>query len=125
LRGYTFVAAIARSIACVSAWLLASCAGLQAKGSCQNGEISFYAQKFDGRKTANGEIFRNEGMTAAHRNLAFGTRLQVRVDGKRVHVRVNDRGPFVRTRILDVSAKAARELGFVQRGHAVAEVCVE
>ncbi len=100
-------------------------AAAAARGHCQRGEISFYAAKFEGRKTASGERYHHEEMTAAHRTLPFGTRVSVAVGRARVHVRVNDRGPFARHRILDVSGRAARELGLIQRGHGTAEVCVD
>lgn len=77
---------------------------------------------FHGRKTANGERFNAGGMTTAHRSLPFGTRLRVTYRGKSVVVRVNDRGPFIRGRVLDLSSGAARALGMGGLGHVYAEV---
>jgi rare lipoprotein A len=72
------------------------------------------ASIYSGGKTANGEYCHASGFTAAHRRLPFGTRVQVtnRRNGRSVIVRINDRGPFVRGRIIDVTPAAARALGF-------------
>jgi hypothetical protein len=82
------------------------------------GVASWYGGKFHGRKTACGEIYDQDGLTAAHRTLPFGTRLAVtNVDtGQSVVLRVNDRGPYHGSRILDCSRGAARALGFVDDG---------
>ena len=82
----------------------------------QRGHASWYHH---GRRTANGEAFNPNGMTAAHRTLPFGTRGRVvnEKTGRSVVVRINDRGPFVRGRILDLSKAAAANLGFVGDGH--------
>ncbi|TDH25273.1 septal ring lytic transglycosylase RlpA family protein [Segetibacter sp. 3557_3] len=84
----------------------------------QTGRASYYADKFVGRKTANGEIFRQRKRTAAHQTLPFGTRVKVKnlSNGRTVKVRINDRGPFAGGRIIDLSKKAARKLGMVQKG---------
>ncbi len=89
------------------------------------GQASFYANKFNGRKTASGEIFSQRKMTAAHRTLPFGTIIKVTnlSNNKSVKVRVNDRGPFSRKRIIDLSRKAAKELDFIKAG--VARVKIE
>lgn len=76
-----------------------------------------------GSRTANGERFDGSSMTAAHRTLPFGTKLRVTYRGKSVVVRVNDRGPFIRGRSLDLSHAAARKIGMDTAG--VAKVCVE
>ena len=82
------------------------------------GIASYYAHKFHGRKTASGEVYNQEFLTAAHRKLPFGT--QVRVtnlsNGKHVTLKINDRGPFVEGRIIDVSYRAARDLDFLKEG---------
>jgi rare lipoprotein A len=72
------------------------------------------------KKTANGEKFDPEGMTAAHRSLRFGTRLRVTnpSNGKSVIVRINDRGPFIKGVDLDVSRGVARQLDMIKKGHA-------
>lgn len=84
----------------------------------QQGPVSWYGPGFHGRRTANGEIFDTYELTMAHRSLDFGS--QVRVtnldNGRTVIVRVNDRGPYVRGRVADLSHAAARELGFVDDG---------
>lgn len=86
---------------------------------------SWYGPKYDGRPTASGEIYDMNGLTAAHRSLPFGTRLRVTYPstGKSVVVKVNDRGPFVRGRELDLSYGAAQAIGLVQAG--VARVSVQ
>ena len=78
----------------------------------QSGLASVYA--YAGEKTASGEVARPGGLTAAHRTLPFGTRVRVtnKRNGKSVTVRINDRGPFVRGRIIDLTPAAARSLGF-------------
>lgn len=76
-----------------------------------------------GNRTANGEHFDGTGMTAAHKTLAFGTRLKVSYRGRAVTVRVNDRGPFIRGRALDLSHAAARRIGLTTAG--VGRVCME
>ena len=82
------------------------------------GYSSYYADKFHGRKTANGEIFNMHDYTAAHKNLPFGTILLVTnlENGKNVKVRVNDRGPYVAGRILDLSLQAAKDIGLIETG---------
>ncbi|MGL5446173.1 MAG: septal ring lytic transglycosylase RlpA family protein [Rhabdaerophilum sp.] len=84
------------------------------------GHASYYGRELAGRKTASGEIFRPEGMTAAHRSLPLGTKVKVTnlSNGKAVVLRINDRGPFVRGRMLDVSHGAAKVLGFAAAGTA-------
>jgi rare lipoprotein A len=74
-----------------------------------------------GTKTASGERFVPSGLTAAHRTLPFGTKLKVTHKGKSVVVTVNDRGPFVKGRTLDLSRGAAKKLGMIDKG--VAKVC--
>jgi rare lipoprotein A len=90
------------------------------------GSASYYAAKFDGRRTASGERFDNDAMTAAHRTLPFGTQVRVTnpANGRSVVVRINDRGPFTRGRLIDVSRAAADELGLVARGHATVELAL-
>ena len=79
---------------------------------------SYYGSEFNGRPTSSGEIFDMEAFTAAHKTLPFGTMLEVtNLDtGKKVVVRVNDRGPFVADRELDVSRAAGKELGMIETG---------
>lgn len=89
-------------------------------GWSQTGVASWYGPGFHGRATASGETYDQEGMTAAHPSLPLGTRIRVTVaaTGRRTELRVNDRGPFVDDRILDVSRAAARQLGFLEQGTA-------
>ena len=91
----------------------------------ENVVASFYADKFNGRRTASGEIFDTNGYTAAHKTLPFGTVLRVTNldNGKSVNVRVNDRGPFVQGREIDVSKAAALELDM--GGNGTAKVSLE
>lgn len=86
--------------------------------SDQQGLASWYGPRFHGRLTASGERFDSQDLTAAHRTLAFGTRVCVRsaVTGKAVVVRINDRGPFTPGRVIDLSHGAAKELGMVGLG---------
>ena len=88
------------------------------------GIASFYADKFDGRTTASGEVFRQSKLTAAHRTLPFGTVVRVtNLDNNlSVEVTINDRGPFVEKRIIDLSKSAAQKLKFVDNGTASVKV---
>jgi rare lipoprotein A len=90
----------------------------------QSGQASFYARKFKNRRTANGERYNPDGYTAAHPRFAFGTLLLVKRKrtGRFVVVRVNDRGPHVGGRVLDLSTAAARKLGILGRGVADVDV---
>jgi rare lipoprotein A len=91
-----------------------------ATASSNVGLASYYADKFHGKLTANGEVFDADDLTAAHRSLQFGTLLQVTnlKNNKSVVVRVNDRGPHVRGRIVDLSNAAAAEIGLGHSGTA-------
>lgn len=81
-------------------------------GGGSSGIASWYGGKFHGRKTASGETYNQNALTAAHRTLPFGTRVRVTgANGKSVVVRINDRGPFVGGRIIDLSRAAANSLG--------------
>lgn len=93
--------------------------------SSQIGYTSYYAHKFHGRPTASGEIYDMNGLSAAHRELPLGTIIRVTHlgNGKSVVVKVNDRGPFVEGRILDLSLGAAKKLDMVNEG--VARVKIE
>lgn len=84
----------------------------------ERGQASWYGPRFHGRRTASGERYDQHAMTAAHKTLPFGTLVRVRslVTGKEVDVRVTDRGPFVRGRIIDVSRAAAEALGMMGLG---------
>lgn len=82
------------------------------------GKASFYADKFHGRKTASGEIFSNDAMTAAHKTLPFGTRMKVNNPrtGASIIITINDRGPYAKNRILDLSKYAFSQLAPLSRG---------
>ncbi|WP_442968786.1 septal ring lytic transglycosylase RlpA family protein [Ramlibacter sp.] len=84
----------------------------------QRGVASWYGLSFHGRRTASGERFDMNALTAAHPTLPFGTRVKVRslVNGREVIVRINDRGPFARGRIIDLSHAAARAIGLLGPG---------
>jgi rare lipoprotein A len=88
------------------------------------GVASYYGKEMSGRRTANGERFNPAGLTAAHRSLPFGTKLQVTNlrNGKSVVVRVTDRGPFSRGRVIDLSYGAASAVGMVSSGTAKVKI---
>jgi len=94
-------------------------------GDSQVGIASYYGGKFHGRKTANGERFDMNALTAAHKTLPLGTKVRVThvKTGKSVVVRINDRGPFIKGRVIDLSRRAARDLGMIHSG--LARVRVE
>ena len=100
--------------------LMSSCG----RNVVESGKASYYADKYEGRKTANGEIFDQSKTTAAHKTLPFGTKVTVKnlKNGKTVNVRINDRGPFVAGRIIDLSKKAAKEIDLVQAGVANVQI---
>lgn len=92
----------------------------------QTGIASYYGSKYHGRKTANGEVFDMYGVSAAHKDLPFGTRIEVTNlnNNKKLIVRINDRGPFVKGRILDLSYGAAKELDMIESGTAPVRIKV-
>jgi len=89
------------------------------------GDASYYGSEFEGKKTASGERYHGDALTAAHHTLPFGTRLKVTdlSNGRSVEVVVNDRGPHKKGRVVDLSRRAAEELGMIGRG--IARVRVE
>lgn len=91
----------------------------------QEGKASYYADKFEGRNTANGEKYKHSKLTAAHKTLPFGTVVKVTniKNQNTVQVRINDRGPFVAGRIIDLSKSAAEQLQFINDG--IADVKIE
>ncbi len=92
----------------------------------QRGIASWYGKKFHGRRTANGEIYNMYKRTAAHKTLPFGTYVLVKnlKNHKKTIVRINDRGPFVKNRIIDLSYRAAKEIGLIGPGTAPVELTV-
>ena len=105
--------------------LIAVTASLTVLAQVQSGKASYYAKHFSGRRTASGERLHHDSLTCAHRTYPFGTLLKVTnpANGKQVIVRVTDRGPYVKGRIIDLSVRAARELGIISQG--IAPVTVE
>lgn len=97
-----------------------------AEGWTQEGVASWYGHPFHGRTTASGEVYDMEAMTAAHQELPFGTVVEVSNldNGRTTTLRINDRGPFVRGRVLDVSRRAARELEMIGPGTARVRITV-
>lgn len=83
-----------------------------------SGQASWYGAQHQGKKTASGEPFNKSALTAAHRTLAFGTRVKVTntLNNKSVTVRINDRGPYSKGRIIDISQAAAKKINMVNRG---------
>jgi rare lipoprotein A len=108
-----------------ASWREANAAIVPASGSGQSfsGIASFYGNE-SGRQTASGQRFDENALTCAHRSLPFGTKLRVTYGGRSVVVTVNDRGPFVHGRVLDLSTAAARAVGITDAGvgHVTAEV---
>jgi rare lipoprotein A len=105
-------------------WLNANASiGSQGTGRSFAGKASFYGNE-SGSKTASGQRFNQNAMTAAHRSLPFGTKLRVTHRGQSVVVTINDRGPFIKGRVLDLSKGAARAIGLTGAGvgHVTAEV---
>jgi rare lipoprotein A len=114
IRRAVLVAAAAAALALTSSAAYAQCGG-----------ASWYGPGFNGKRAASGEIFNENAMTAAHRSLPFGTKVQVtdQNTGKSIEVVINDRGPFHGKRIIDLSKAAATALGFRNRG--TTSVCLD
>ena len=104
-----------------NAWKDANAMAPSGTGHSFSGVASFYGNE-SGSQTASGQRFNQNAMTCAHRSLPFGTKLRVSHGGKSVVVTVNDRGPFVRGRVLDLSTAAARALGIEGLGQVTAEI---
>ncbi|MDC3957955.1 septal ring lytic transglycosylase RlpA family protein [Polyangium jinanense] len=94
----------------------AASAGGAGAGREERGKASYYADKLKGRPTASGEPYEPTELTAAHKTLPFGAIVRVEREGRSVEVRINDRGPHVRGRIIDLSRRAAEALGIVRMG---------
>jgi rare lipoprotein A len=94
------------------------CPALVSLAQIQTGKASFYADKFEGHPTASGEKYRHNKLTAAHKTLPFGTIVRVTnlANGNTVDVEINDRGPYIEGRVIDLSRSAAEKLGFVNLG---------
>lgn len=123
---------VSLAVACVllALALVAGCSGNRRPEArprvIARGVASWYGPQFDGNRTANGERYDMHAMTAAHRSLPFGTIVEVRDldNGRTCRVRINDRGPFVRGRVVDLSYAAARALDMVGPGTAHVELAV-
>lgn len=100
--------------------------GEEIVGWRESGIASYYGRKYHGRTTANGETFDMHGITAAHRTLPFQTWVRVtrRDDGASLDVRINDRGPFIAGRIIDLSQGAAQALDMIREGVIQVEIQV-
>jgi rare lipoprotein A len=100
-------------LAIVSTPLLAA-----SPGEIQTGIASYYHDSLDGNRTASGQIYDKTKISAAHKRLPLGTKVRVTdtKTGRSIVVRINDRGPFVKGRIIDLSRRAAQELGIIHRG---------
>ena len=132
INGKVMKISIINSILLVYLALLSfGCSGVTSKNDTlrtdynETGKASFYAMKYQSRKTASGERFDQSANTAAHKKLPFGTKVKVTnvKNGKSVIVRINDRGPFVRGRIIDLSRSAFSSIGNTSAG--VIDVKVE
>jgi len=123
-RGKTIRMRIKKMILGVLCALMCVCGTTNAQKIQDKGIASYYGKTLHGRKTSSGERFDMHAMTCAHRTLPFGTVLKVRdtKTGKEVHVRVTDRGPFGKGRVVDLSYGAAKKLGIVSRGIAQVEI---
>jgi rare lipoprotein A len=96
----------------------------EARGFRERGIASWYGKEFHGKKTSSGEIYDMFAMTGAHKTLPLGTYVRVKhlQNGKKVNVRINDRGPFIRGRVIDLSYVAAKEMGLVGPGTGPVEI---
>ncbi len=94
------------------------------KGKIYFGEVSYYGPGFHGKTTANGETYNQNAMTCAHKTLPFNTKLKITnlANNKSVVLRVNDRGPYKKGRIVDLSVAGAKKIGLIQMGVAKAKV---
>ena len=112
--------------ACALLSLLVGCAShdIDPRGYDETGVASYYGARHHGKRTASGEPFNQNALTAAHRDLPFGTRVRVTnlSNDKSVVVRINDRGPHTRGRLIDLSRQAAEQLGMLRSGTAKVRV---
>ena len=109
-----------RKVALLMMLVTVSMVGNLAARTGEEGIASFYSDRFEGKRTANGEIYRQDGLTAAHNQLPHGTKVKVSnvENGKSVVVTINDRMPASSRVVIDVSRRAAERLGFVKAGRA-------
>lgn len=111
---------VAIAVALVMVFGAAGMSDARTPGKTYSGKASWYGPGFHGRKTASGERFNQNAMTAAHRSLPFGTKVRVtnKRNGRSVVLRINDRGPFTGGRIIDLSKAAASRIGLIASGTA-------
>jgi rare lipoprotein A len=111
---------------CASTPRPAPASGSAPRGWTETGVASWYGQPFHGRRTASGETYDMRRLTAAHPTLPFGTRVRVRNldNGKEVEVRINDRGPFLKQRIIDLSRRSAESIDMIGPGTARVRITV-
>ncbi len=106
----------------LGAWLASTAVASAQAGNADAKPVtaSYYSNRYNGRRTANGQHFSNNALTAAHRSLPFGTRVKLTNarNNRSIVVRINDRGPFVKGREISVTRLAAQRLGFVHAGTA-------
>ena len=109
-----------RKVALLMMLVTVSMVGNLAARTGEEGIASFYSDRFEGKRTASGEIYRQDGLTAAHNQLPHGTKVKVSnvENGKSVVVTINDRMPASSRVVIDVSRRAAERLGFVKAGRA-------
>lgn len=88
----------------------------------KSGGASWYGKQFHGHKTANGEVFNQNALTAAHKTLRFNSIVRVTYKGRSVDVRINDAGPYVNGRVIDLSHEAAKRIGLTQTGHGYVQI---
>ncbi len=105
--------AVATALALTACFVGSTSLKAEPSGKTLSGRASWYGPGFHGRRTASGERFNTNALTAAHRSLPFGTRVRVvnRRTGRSVVVRINDRGPFAHGRVIDLSRAAAQSIG--------------
>ncbi|PTT02829.1 septal ring lytic transglycosylase RlpA family lipoprotein [Pedobacter sp. HMWF019] len=96
----------------------------ESKANTKTGMATYYARRFEGRRTTSGKRYRRHKLTAAHRTLPFGTIVTVTnlSNGKSVDVEITDRGPFTKRYIIDISEAAAKALGFFRKGQSKVEI---
>lgn len=104
--------------------LVACATSYGSKNIYQTGLASWYGKKYHGKRTASGERFDMHALTAAHKKLKFGSKVRVvePKSGKSVIVRINDRGPYTKKRVIDLSRAAAKKIGLIQKGTAKVEL---
>ncbi|HPI21501.1 MAG TPA: septal ring lytic transglycosylase RlpA family protein [Candidatus Kapabacteria bacterium] len=116
---------------CSGAKRFSSASQSEGKTSYQSGDVfrglaSFYSDEFEGRQTANGEIYNKNKFTAAHKTISFGTKIKIRnlQNNLTTIVVINDRGPFVQGRVIDLSRAAAEQIGMIQQGVVEVEITI-